>query len=336
MVTEEQNRLAEELRTHLDAIVDVDIDVEIIREKELGTQNFRNEEELLKAVVDYCRSIRGLRWDELTPNQIQPVQQSAMTVAQALQRLKEFNLNIGRDLDGERASRISQYQEAFFSLKQEATPLIGALSWGAVDIEDIRARLASEIDELRTQTTGFRDEAKQAAEDSRHAVDAIRAASAEAGVQHHAETFHKAAERHETAARRWLWAAIGAGVATAVSVVSIVVFWDVRGDISEADVLQLILAKAVVLAIGLYFTFSAGRVYRANAHLLVVNRHREDSLRTYRAFAEGASDQETKSKVLLEAAHAIFGQVPTGLAPTKEGGNTVEVLDGAANVFRRT
>ena len=125
------------------------------------------------------------------------------------------------------------------------------------------------------------------------------------------------------------------GVLTVGLVLAVVYFWGVQGGISEANVLQVVLAKAVVLAVGLYFTFGAGRIYRANAHLAVVNRHREDSLKTFRAFVAGAGDdQETKSKLLLEAAHAAFGQVPTGLAPTKEGGNTLEVLDGATRVIR--
>ena len=372
MATQDQLDFAERLRAALDEIASTDIDNELVRERELGEQSFLGQKELLQTVADYCRSIKDLEWDDLTPDQITVVGQPTMYLRSALYALKEFHLGLDGNLVEEKAKRIAKYETAFFSLKEAATPLVGALMLRELDIEGVRHRLVDEADqalaEARERATShiaeidterrrlaketqqaraqetklisegeqFRSQMRQGAEESKRILGSQRAAAADTGVEYQAGAFAEAAERHEAAAGRWLLAAIGTGVATVVAVVLIVVLWEVRGDISEADVLQLVLAKGVVLAVGLYFTFTAGRIYRANAHLTVVNRHREDSLRTYRAIAEAASEQETKSKVLLEAAHAMFGQVPTGLAPTKEGGNTVEVLDGAASVLRRT
>ncbi len=69
-------------------------------------------------------------------------------------------------------------------------------------------------------------------------------------------------------------------------------------------------------------------MFRSNSHLEVVNRHREDALRTFRAFVEGTDAEDTRSQVLLLAAHAAFAHTPTGLISDKaEGNTTVEVLD---------
>ena len=361
MVTEKQVEFSQRLKAVLNDIVGVDIDNELIRERELGEQSFLDHKELLQAAADYCGNIRDLEWADLTPNQIEPVGQSATDLRKALRALKGFNLGMDGLVD-ERASRIDAYQTAFFSLKENATPLVAFLMLGELNIQEVRFALteeaekardeaaavideikevgrlnAAEADQYRAQAMSHVQELKLQREEGERILEAQRAAAAETGVGHQAKAFAEAAQRHEADAKTWLWRTILSGLATVIAVLAVVLGWDVQGGISEANVLQIVLAKAVVLAVGLYFTFTAGRIYRANAHLTVVNRHREDSLRTYRAIAEGASDQETKSKVLLEAAHAIFGQVPTGLAPTKEGGNTIEVLDAATGgIYRKT
>lgn len=360
MATEEQNSLAQELRTALDAIVGVDVEHEIVRETELGALSFRPDKEFLDHVAGYCARIRELQWEEIAPDQIRNVRDLANELDRALDRLKQFNLQMSGSPESYKTDYFRHYQRAFFSLQEFATPLVGALMWNELDlegarralteeaekaraeverlnahIEDVRMVNATEADKARQQRTSLIEEQKRLLTEGERNLEAIRGVSAEAGVEYQAKAFAEAAQRHEAAAKTWLRRTILSGVLTVGLVLAVVYFWGVQGGISEANVLQVVLAKAVVLAVGLYFTFGAGRIYRANAHLAVVNRHREDSLKTFRAFVAGAGDdQETKSKLLLEAAHAAFGQVPTGLAPTKEGGNTLEVLDGATRVIR--
>ena len=70
---------------------------------------------------------------------------------------------------------------------------------------------------------------------------------------------------------------------------------------------------------------------------IAVNRHREDALRTFRSFVEGTESPDTKDQVLLAAARAAFGQVPTGLVTDKgDGASVLEVLSGiGSNLTRR-
>ena len=124
---------------------------------------------------------------------------------------------------------------------------------------------------------------------------------------------------------------IGAGFA-------IVLLWRINGQISDAGILQIVLAKAAVLAVLVYGTVTAVRLYRSNAHLAAVNRHREDALRTFRSFVEGTDTPDTTDQVLLAAARAAFGQVPTGLVTEKaDGASVLEVLGGiGSNLTRRS
>ena len=216
-------------------------------------------------------------------------------------------------------------------------PLAGYLSWESVDVDALRREMQGVVTSARDTADRTLAEIRDTQAQATDALAAIREVSAEAGVAHHAETFATAADRHESSARFWFRAAVIAGLATIVSGVLLVWLWEANEDISDAGVLQIVLAKAVVLSVGFYFTVTSVRLYRSNTHLAVINRHREDSLRTFRAFAEGAGeDPETKAKVLLEATHAAFGQVPTGLVAEGSGSGVIEVLDGVTGLVRRS
>ncbi len=160
-------------------------------------------------------------------------------------------------------------------------------------------------------------------------MEAIRGAASQTGVAAHSEVFKATAKLHEDRATRWLVAAVLAAVATAVMAIVVVLRWETTGDISEASVLQVVLAKGVLLTVGFYFTLTCFRMQRANSHLAVVNRHRETSLNTFQAFVEGTADASTKDKILLEAAHAVFGQTATGMIDGKDSSGVIEVLEGA-------
>jgi hypothetical protein len=52
--------------------------------------------------------------------------------------------------------------------------------------------------------------------------------------------------------------------------------------------------------------------YRAQKHNEVLNRHRQNALRTFETFSTSTDDAQTKNAVLLEVTHAIFGNQNTG------------------------
>jgi hypothetical protein len=71
-------------------------------------------------------------------------------------------------------------------------------------------------------------------------------------------------------------------------------------------------ARVVFLSILLYATIWAGKMYRTNRHLYVVNKHRSLALSTFKDFADKAEDPATRSAVLQEATRCIFGPSASG------------------------
>ena len=81
-----------------------------------------------------------------------------------------------------------------------------------------------------------------------------------------------------------------------------------------------IYAEAVPhLALPLLLLFALAvfmKVFSAERHNCIVNRHREVALSTFQTFHEGTSDHDTRNAILLQAASAVFAPQPTGYTKT--------------------
>jgi hypothetical protein len=283
--------------------------------------------------MQYCRDLASFDWERLPDPMVRQVAERVDQLQAAFDQVRAYAIG---DAEGVRDDRAQQVRTAYEGVQQAAIPLIGFLSWKAVDVATIRQQLASELEGSRAEASDIVSEVQKLRTEATTTLEAIRAAAAEAGVAAQAQHFDAAAKRYEKSATRWLRVTICAGGGTAALALLAVFLWERNGAISDAAVLQLLLAKAVVLAIGLYFTTSAARVYRANSHLTVVNRHRHDALLTFRAFVAGAGeDAETKNKILIEATHAAFSHTPTGLLGATESPGVLEILDGTAGSILR-
>ena len=170
--------------------------------------------------------------------------------------------------------------------------------------------------EARKASADILEEIASRKEEAERALEAIRETSVAAGVAHHADVFKDAAARHEKQAKTWGRWALASGIATMLAAALIVWLWDTNGDLSDASVLQVVLLKGLVVVSGVLLDVDR---HQDIPHLVILNRHREDALRTYRAFAEGTETSDVKDRVLLAAAHAIFGFGSTGLIEGQEG-----------------
>ena len=325
-----------ELDATLQQITTLDVDEDLVRSNALGDMNFSHWREEFNSTIELGRRLSSLRWDLLAPRQVQAVQSAASNLVDAFANVRGFDLNAGGELTRVREGFATDVIDRRDLLLDVAVPLIGYISWESVDIDAIQRQSKKALDDARETANAVIAEIQNMRDDASSALEAIREASIDAGVAHHAETFANAAKRHEGNAKNWVRAAIGVGILTIIAGILLVLFWESNGEISDAGILQIVLIKAVVLSVGFYATVTCVRLYRSNAHLAVINRHREDSLRTFRAFVEGAGDDpDTKAKVLLEATHAAFGHVPTGLTTEGGGSGVIEVLDGVTGLIRR-
>lgn len=161
-------------------------------------------------------------------------------------------------------------------------------------------------------------------------VSAARDAAAETGASKHSRLFAEEARENALRAGGWL-------VATAVG--AVLTFAAVGGNwymsqfhplpSEQGAAIQLAFAKLVALSSLLTATLWCGRQYRAARHNEVVNKHRANALASFQAFAEGASDDQTKNAVLIQATQSIFAPQATGFVQTEPesgGSQLVEIV----------
>jgi hypothetical protein len=77
------------------------------------------------------------------------------------------------------------------------------------------------------------------------------------------------------------------------------------------------------------------RVFRSHVHNETVNRHRANALRTFSIFVEGASSDQIRDAVLVQASQCIFSPQATGFVSGQESDSAgtpqiFEIIRGAS------
>ena len=112
---------------------------------------------------------------------------------------------------------------------------------------------------------------------------------------------------------RWLKVTIVVAVLIlSIAVGTIYYYITTTVERTTAQLVQLALAKVFFFSILSYVLVWVARIYRAEAHNLVVNQHRQNALRTFETFIAASGDDSTKSAVLLQATQCIFSHQHTG------------------------
>ncbi|HUW25798.1 MAG TPA: hypothetical protein VMW07_04630 [Gallionella sp.] len=187
------------------------------------------------------------------------------------------------------------------------------------DASALEVQARSTIQSIKDQAAKLTEQLNGAKSDADKALEAIRAVAAEQGVSQQASYFKDEAEQQESLAEKWLtrtyWSAAGVG---AFAVISLFLHkWDWIKPEGTPEMLQLISSKILIFAVLGYLLLLAARNYSTHKHNAVVNRHRQNSLLTYRALVEAAGEGGTEDIVLAHAASCIFSPQETGFSNTK-------------------
>ena len=299
----------QQIRGLLESASQIDVHNTFVRSKELGNQlDFSACESSLLDFRDLGRQFSHSEWSRLPRRSQKEVADILWEIRDVLRQIRNYSAAEGRERRDDLVDTFGAKLDSFKAI---------ALTYGGYLLLEngiAEKQLLSLLQEGEQRLLAIK-ETQQEVEERKVEVDAVLAAvrdtAAEKGVSQEADQFRRAGERYDNLSGQWLKRALIAGVATVAFALALVFAWDVGGEIKDASAVQVILAKAAALAVLSYATITCVRLYRSNAHLAAVNQHREDALRTFQTFVDGASDSEVKDKVLLAAANAAFGQTPT-------------------------
>lgn len=251
---------------------------------------------------------------------------------QLFDQINKFRISEG-DAVALRDSISTQFQqlvEAAMSVIGVWLPLL-ALRAGEIENWSIRAKEISADMTKMMQDAG--DRIDEGMKDIRSSVNAAKAAAGEAGAAEFTHEFRRESEIVEKRAKIWLWpTAILALIALTLSF--LFSFGIFSGSTQTVwDAVYGLGGRVIAISVLFYASVWSGRIVLANMHLANVNKHRAVSLQTLQAFRQAVEDTSTKDAVVLEAARAIYENVPSGYigrqsADQNTGSRTVEFIRG--------
>lgn len=316
------------IESFLRSVREVDVSEDLVRNEDLGSLlNFSDCAPAFEEFQRFAADLSSLSWSKLPKETQDSVWESLLEVRQAFWDIREFSSE--EQGKSERDELANSFLTGFDKVKVKVAPFLAYLFWESGDLKDRANDLDRVITEARTTVEASLRDISDKSSAADRTLEAMRDAAGETGVTQEAKTFVKAARRYELRSLIWILMSAFLLAGTLGVAYLLVEVWETEGELKDAAVLQIVLAKAAALAVLSYATITAVRLYRSNAHLAAVNRHRADALLTFKTFLAGTESSEIKDKVLLVAANAAFGQTPTGLIGDKgDGANTLEVLDG--------
>lgn len=165
-------------------------------------------------------------------------------------------------------------------------------------------------------------------------VTAARTAAADVGVSRHTRLFSTESKAHAAAAKGWLAAtALVAFGTLSLAIVNYSAVLDQKEKAPPEAVVQFVLAKVLVFSLLLSAIVWCGRNYRSSRHNEIINRHRRNALGSFEAFVSGATDDQTKNAVLLQATQSIFAPQSSGFVSTEpEAAGPAQMIELVRNV----
>lgn len=339
------------LKVHLTNIGAHDAE-KLARGNALGAINFEAGRETFEATISLANETSALPLELLPAPYLQGLVEPAAQLANAIVTVNNFTLVGLQNPEQQRdqsLAQVNKYQDAFFMKLFSCLPF---LELKQTDIQHIITRSA----ELLKSSGDTLDSAETHATEKKEEIDSLvksaKDAIAKVGVAQFATNFETIAGEHAESATKWL---VGTGVlAAATIVVAFVLLFVlpvtaepapgapdttnslgqiVTNAMSDANAIQRIVTKLVVISLFYFAVVWSARNYRAHRHLYVVNNHRQNALMTFETFVKSAEGNDIRNAVLLEATRCIFSPSVTGYLGKEEehpGSRIIEILRTAS------
>ena len=312
-------------KTHagsIDLLIKLDLnnfDLDSLKRSDLSTINFDFESEHRDLVVIhrmFCEILNSDRGNllNLSSQSVDEVWSILSQFYEQAQSIKDFNVS-GDNLEDRYASLSRSISSFCNNAKSTLIPIISYLK--SMQVEIFNTQFETLRDDAENKLTKINNDIASRQRVLEDLTLQIRNRLAETVITPYAEVFNNQANKHQVGAKRWFWGTIGLAVLFAS-----IFFWVWHAIKPSEDIVSAILQnffiKGFLLSLFYMLINRSIRNYTAEKHLEIVNRHRQNALATFEAFAEASGDnQETRDRVLLAATDAIFDANQSGYLSPK-------------------
>jgi hypothetical protein len=265
-------------------------------------------------------------WNKLPENQRNNIKSYLEHFLQYVEKIQNFNptqvSNPQSERDGIANNIKNNYNQFYEHLFPRLKLYVLEKEFSAEKIEALLKQANENIEAIKKQK-----------EQGDEILKAMREASAITGVSKFAAVFGNEAKTNKKTANKWLVASIASAVG-----IGLFLWWifsqlleAIKDDAGFEVSLQVFLAKILLLSFFSVVFYQVIKNYNANMHLYTLNKHRENSLKSFQSFVESTEDPKIRDTVLIQATKAIFEAGETGYVSSKDGNitglETIKIVD---------
>jgi len=251
--------------------------------------------------------------DTLPYGQLSQLANQAQTTLQKFFQVRSFSAGTINNPATVRDNLVNEIADAYDSAFTQVSPAIAYSVRKGTDFTKLEREAQETIEVLRSKVADQETARLRMMSEIESSLEKVRRAAQEIGVAQHALHFRDEANSDSNGARKWLRATWILAILTLLfGALSFAFIYFKSGDFSPTQNVQLAIAKIIIFSVLLSATLWVGRIYKACRHNYVVNKHRQNALSTFETFAKAASDDATKSAVLLQATNCIFSAQQSG------------------------
>lgn len=251
----------------------------------------------------------------LTDQTVTQIKQSLDTIEKLFADIDSFSISVDNSTQL-RTNFVAQAKQRADHLYTTASQWIPFLAYQKGDVAENVKNLTSAVTEAKSIVVNAKSDIETKQGEIQTIITMAREASAGAGAAVFTKDFAREAERSGKAAKAWLTSTIV--LALLAIVVGLVFVFSPQAGLDSGQLVQLLVGKFAILGFIVTATLWCGRIYKAQMHQSVINRHRSLSIQTLQAFANAAADQQAKDAVLMEVTRAVFSSTQTGYIDSQE------------------
>ena len=323
------------LRTQLKQLAAIDAD-SLHRVDQLGQDlSFREGRPYFQRALRLFRDLGESNLDPLPTQQLKALANVAKKANEYFSKIQGFSVQAHPQNPAHaRDNLINTIRDGYDDWFNQISPIIAYSVRKGTDFEQLEQKARERVSQVEQLVKELQKQGKDFAAETEGIRDQVRRAAQEVGVAQHAVHFKSEADQHKAAAGRWLKAVKWiAGITALLTVVNVVFFWVHPIDFTTAETIQLAIAKVVLFSLLFSALVWTGRVYRSHQHNFVVNQHRQNALASFETFAKAATDEQTKSAVLLQATNCIFAPQASGYADSSaEAAGSPQIMEIIRNM----
>ncbi len=280
---------------------------------ELNGIDFKLVRTQLEDIYNLCLELSRLSVEKLPIQHLYELNDRLSELNSMLDGLQAFSIV---NVTNPQGARDSKQAEAFRTISKVYPSISSFVTY--LNVERMKETLADlgiedSVENLRQK----RKEVDSIISEAKEILNRTRQGYLNAGVEPHDRNFNSLAKQYRD--HSYIWVALTAVCAACCIVAAILLYsnFPISSDATNAQILQNLTTRIIVITILLTATLWSARNYRAYKHLQVINTHRQLVLETFEFIAKSA-DEETRRAVLNALTQCIASHGGSGFIPSED------------------